>query len=113
MVYPITLDAVEVYAGDAVVLAAFTLKEDTVPVDFSDWDLSCQWRKRTSAAESITLAIDTTDAATGRLVISATAEQTRAMGQSGVWDLEGAMSGTVRTFVRQNTTYVGDVTRNG
>ena len=112
MPYPIAIPSSEVYAGDDLVIAAFTLKEDGVAVDFTEWSLLCQWRKRASDTASIVLAVDKTDAATGRLVISATAAQTRAMGQSGVWDLEGTQGSTVRTFVRGSTTYMGDVTRN-
>lgn len=112
MPYPIPIPATSVYAGDAVVIAAFTLKEDTVPVNFTTWTLECQWRTRAGSSEFIPLAIDLTDAATGRLIISATAEQTREMAQSGVWDLQGTQGSTPRTFVRGSTVYTGDVTRS-
>ena len=113
MTYPIVIAPVEMYAGDDLVIAAFTLKENTVPVDFSTWTLLCQWRKRASDTDAIALTVDTTDAATGRLVVSVSAAQTRLMGQSGVWDLQGTKGSIVRTFVRGSTTYIGDVTRNG
>jgi len=112
MPYPIKIPTVAVYAGDSLVLAAFTLKEDGTPVDFSGWTLVAQWRKSLTATGFVSLYVDKTDAATGRLIVSATAAQTRAMGQSGVWDLQGTQGSNVRTFVSGRTTYKGDVSRD-
>lgn len=109
---PPTVYPVDVYAGDTLVFPTYTITDaDDVPMNLSGWTFTAQWRHHPHAADAITLTVDTTDAASGVIGISATAAQTRAMKQSGVWDLEGVMGGTVRTFLAGTTVYTQDVSR--
>lgn len=109
-----------VYAGDAW-SQSFEFGEYTDPDDEGTWvaeDLSglsswsSQWRPTAEAADSaaISLTVDATDAENGVIVVAASAAQTRAMGVSGVFDIQAALP-SVRTLIRAKTKWRLDVTR--
>jgi hypothetical protein len=109
-----------VYAGDAW-SQSFEFGEYTDPDDEGTWvaeDLtsfgswSSQWRPAADAddADAISLTVDASDAANGVIVVAASSAQTRAMGVSGVFDIQAATP-EVRTFIRAKTKWRLDVTR--
>jgi hypothetical protein len=109
-----------VYAGDAW-SQPFEFGEYTTEGDEGSWvaeDLSAlsswssQWRPTAESPDedAIDLTVDATDAANGVLVVAASAAQTRAMGDSGVFDIQSAAP-AVRTMIRAKTKWRLDVTR--
>lgn len=102
---------VVVYAGDDSTIGTYTFTENDAPMDLSTWTFRAQWRASLGAEAEQDLIVDDALAATGTLVVSATAAVTRAMGGNGYWDLEGELAGQIRTFVYGRTKYVEDVTR--
>lgn len=117
---PVVAEKLQVYAGDSW-SQPFAFK---VPVDpdadpivlgpedlsaFTDWQ--CQWRTSDAATEPITLTVDSTDKATGDIIVSATPEQTRSMGRDGVADVQAVNGSETRTFIRFRTDWQRDVTR--
>lgn len=101
-----------IYGGDGW-SRTLTITEGGVAVDLtSGWSgWIAQWRPTASARSVQTIAVDTTNAATGVLVLSLTGAQTGAMGSDGVWDLQATpTSGQPVTWVRQQTTWEQGVT---
>ena len=98
----------EVYAGDPWV-QGFAFGTEADPEDISAYTWSCEWRQEAEATAFIELSVDDSDAANGNLTISATAEQTRLMGRSGVFDVEGSPGPVTR--LRGRTSWMQDVTR--
>lgn len=114
MAAPTEVPDVPVYAGDTCVFPSYTFQAGTAAIDlvaegWTNW--TATWRRGTHAEESIPLAVNTAQAASGIIGISASATQTRAMGSAGVWDLQAERPGEVRTFLMGSTTYRQDVTR--
>lgn len=114
MSVPAEVSDVPVYAGDPLV-KEYRLRDPDISEgvpgavqDLSAYTFTCQWRRSASATEYIVLTVDTTDAATGVLVITATGVQTAAMKGPGVFDLQSDSAGT---FLRGKTTWTPDVTR--
>jgi len=99
-----------IYAGDTLTMP-FTLSDTNGPLNLSGWTWRAMWRPKAASDTVIELAVDATTANVGHLVISATPEQTQLMVGNGVWDLEGTLAGSVRTFLRGNTAGVQDVSR--
>lgn len=109
---PITVPVVSVYGGDDLTFPTYIIEDpDGTPVDLSSWTWTAQWRQYATSTTAVTLDVDDTDADVGEIIISATAAQTRDMRGSGVWDLQGVLSGTTKTWLVGKTTYVEDVTR--
>jgi hypothetical protein len=110
---PIYSTALEVYAGDTW-SQAFVFKTGDDPEDLTGWsDWEAEWRETPDATDSITLSASVSgDPADGTIVVSATPEQTRAMGASGVFDVQALDGVTVRTFIRCKTKWRQDVTRD-
>jgi len=95
-----------VYAGDPWV-QGFAFGPEDAPEDVSGVTWLCHWRQTVQATEFIALTVDDSDAANGNIVVSASGEQTRAMGAGGVFDVQG---GDV-TRLRGRTSWMQDVTR--
>lgn len=112
---PFTVDAVPIYAGDTTQFPSYTFSTDGVQSDFvtegwSGWVAT--WRKYHRSAEMILLAVDSSEANLGIIIVSATAAQTREMNGPGVWDLQATRDvSEVRTFVTGITEYSVDVTQ--
>lgn len=107
-----TAPPINVYAGDTLNFPEYVFEaSNDVPVDLSAWTWRCMWRRYPTSAEEITLTVDDSDAATGVIRISATPEQTTAMGYAGVWDLEGTSGDEIQTWLTGTTVYSLDVTR--
>jgi hypothetical protein len=112
MAQPFEVPSVAVYAGDSLEFPTYqVLDSDKVAVDLSSWTWRAQWRRNPMSSTFIELTIDDSDAADGKIYISATPEQTTEMGSSGVWDLQGTKAGEVETWLRGPTVYTQDVTR--
>lgn len=111
MVAPTIIRSVDIYSGDSCFFPSLTFKTNNVPVDLSSWTFTAQWRSSREDATAMALNVDASGSATGVIVVSATPEQTAAMGGRGVWDLQGIRGSEVRTFVTGATTYSRDVTR--
>ena len=101
--------AFPVYAGDPWV-QGFAFGAEETPEDVSAFTWSAQWRKSASSEAFIELAVDDSDAANGNLVVTATAQQTRDMGGSGVFDVQGVPGPSTR--IRGRTSWTLDVTRD-
>lgn len=85
-----------------------------VPADMSSWtDWLCQWRPSASSTTDVELDVDLTEAATGKVVLRATGEQTRAMKRNGVIEVQASKAGAPKTFVRLFTEWEQDVARVG
>jgi hypothetical protein len=109
----------DIYAGDAW-SQDFEFGELADPTDpssawtaddlsgFSGWE--AHWRVSDDATEPIVLTVDASQAAAGILTVSATEEQTREMGEAGVFDIQATLP-RVRTFLRARTRWTLDVTR--
>lgn len=107
-----------VYAGDAWSQAfRMTIQPDpevdeTEPEDLSAYtSWAAQWRSTVDAETATTLTVDSSDAVNGVIVVRATGDQVRAMGRSGVFDIQAVLSGATRTFIRAKTSWKLDVTR--
>lgn len=105
------VSTVTVYAGDTLRLEYHLLDDQGDPADVSAWDFTAQWRQTVTSTDAIDLTVDTTEAATGVIIISATADQTNLMSNPGVWDLQGIDGDEVHTFLRGVTRWMKDVTR--
>jgi hypothetical protein len=112
-VQPMVLD-LTLYAGDGFsLLLAFT-DELGAP-----WDASGSWTAQVRATPVSTevqasFTVDTTEAATGKVRLTLTGEEVRAILTStgkSVWDVEQIVGGVPRTWYRGDVTVVGDVTR--
>lgn len=76
-----------IQSGDPESLTLRVKLPNGTPVDLSGRTYEAWWRPRLGApgSASVALQVDLTDAATGVLVVRATAAQTAAMGEDGVW----------------------------
>lgn len=109
---PTEVPDVEIYAGDTVQFPTYTFIDDAEdPRDLSAYTFTAKWRSNTAATDPLDLTVDATDKATGLIIVTASAAQTRTMGGPGVWDLQGTVGAIVTTFVYGATTWVEDVTR--
>lgn len=112
MPFPSRVPPVAIYEGDDLVWPTYTFTEAGVPINLSSYTWAAQWRVTADAAESITLALDLSQQAVGKITPSATAAQTAQMvATNGVWDLQSTKAGVVRTWVYGQTTSTKDVTR--
>lgn len=107
--------AVEIYAGDDVTFPAFVIKDiNGSPIDLSsytDWEAS--WRKRSNDPTELALTVLSDETNVGRIKISVDAATTRAMGASGVWDVQAtSATGGTQTFLYGTTRWREDVTRD-
>ena len=112
---PAEVPSVAVYAGDTLDFPAYTFSHLGVPTNlvaegWTNW--SASWRENIFATAFIALAVDSSQAASGQLGLSATSTQTRAMAGSGTWDVQAQRGLEIRTFLRGTTTFMMDVTRN-
>lgn len=103
---------IEITAGDGY-NNTFTFKDsDDKPIDVSTYTFRAQIRKKPSAEEYTDFGIDDTDSAEGKIVISLSGDQVRALGKGGVWDMEYVISdGDPTTIIKGKVKVVPDVTR--
>ena len=108
----------QVYAGDD---WEFTFRygeretegDPTEYVDLSGWTITSQWRaKDAKSATFQQLVVDMSQAADGYITIRADEAITRAMGQGGVFDIQGRIGERDITFCRGRTSWMLDVTRS-
>lgn len=113
---PVTVDTVEVYAGDTVDWPTYTLKtsdgtiRNLVAEGWTNW--AAQWRPTPDATSDVVLDLDESRLSEGIIRITASAVDTRAMQANGVWDIQAERNGEVKTFLRGKTKWVQDVTRS-
>lgn len=107
--FPTSLpSALRLYAGDDF---SVTLRfmEAGVPTDLSGWlDWRADWR---SYSKTGAFTVDESRLSEGIITLTLTGEQTRAMSESGSWDLQARRDGITRTWVRASTSWNEDVTR--
>jgi hypothetical protein len=109
---PVRVPAIRIYAGDTVVFPAYRFRDGTgALIDLSQWTITASWRRTHSASVAIPLDVDDTDAATGMIRVTASADATETMRAKGVWDLQAEYNGIVKTLVYGVTEYILDVTR--
>lgn len=81
------------------------------PVDVSGRTYAAMWRLNAQANDKVSFAIDMTDAAVGKVVLSLTSVQTAGM-EDGLFDLqETNESGAIRTLFQGRVTVKKDITR--
>ena len=111
--YPIRIPPLSIYRGDtfsqAFVLSTDGVVRNLATEGWTDW--AAVWRTSIDSTEQVQLVVNTTEITVGRVVISATAESTAAMSQSGVWDLQAVADGVVRTWLVGRTLFTKGVTR--
>jgi hypothetical protein len=114
---PATVGTVAVYAGDTVQWPVYTIKtsdnqvRDLNAEGWTQWQ--AQWRPTDDSENEISLQFDGSRLTEGMLLISASPVATRAMGGSGVWDIQSVgTDGQVKTWLRGKTKWTEDVTRN-
>jgi len=115
MTFPVTVPDITMYAGDTFTSPSYTMQTGTPPVainlvadGWTNW--TAQWRALPTDTRYVAFTVDTTNAATGVIVMTATATQTRSM-WNGYWDLQATKNGAVRTWIKGKLVYVEDVTR--
>ena len=114
MPFPSRVPPVAIYEGDDTDWPVYTFSEAGVPLDLSTYTWAAQWRTSPDATESVTLTLDLTEQAVGKIGVSANASQTATMvATNGVWDLQSTKAGIVRTWIYGATTSTKDVTRLG
>ena len=100
------------YAGDTYRLE-ITIEDDdgnALVLPSAGW--AAQIRPKTSSTNpKAEFAIDTTDAATGVLVLALDAEQTARIPVVAVWDLQNSESGVTRTYLAGDVHFGREVTR--
>ena len=107
-------DDIEVRAGDDLAIGIHLAEPGSNPpvaADVSDWTFTAQWRSDAAAGAFIAFTVDASSADEGQIVLTMTPTQTRAMGDSGAWDLQGVRAGKTRTFLEGWTVWREDVTR--
>lgn len=116
----VELEPVPVYAGDGLrIELGFDEPVDpddatagVAPMNLSGWTWSAQWRTSHSSGSAVSFVVDSSDAATGQLVLTLTGQQTAAMFADGVFDLQGTKPGAQPwTPVWGRTVWQPDVTR--
>jgi hypothetical protein len=106
---------VAIYAGDSALWPVYTIKtpentaRDLAAEGWNNW--KAQWRAAEGSDIAIELTVDASRANEGMIILSATAEQTAAMGGAGVFDIQSARGSEVKTWVRGKTKYTKDITR--
>lgn len=111
MSFPTRVDMVTLYAGDTSVWPTYEFLTDGEPENLTAYTWAAQWRRTPDAAESVTLAVDTTELAQGRITVSVPAATTEAMVGLGIWDLQATLGAVVRTRLVGPVRVVQDVTR--
>ena len=102
------------YRGDDFRLPAEFSDAAGAPINMTGWTFRAQVRERAgSIATPVILAVDTANAATGRLVIVFDRATTANLPTTSEWDLEATfgVDGQRRTYLRGKITMRGDVSR--
>lgn len=113
---PVTVDTVEVYAGDDVSWPTYTFKtgdgtrRDLVAEGWGNWH--AQWRPTPESPSEVTLSVNEAVLSNGIIAISVSSIGSRAMKTNGVWDVQAERNGEVHTFLRGKTKWIQDVTRD-
>lgn len=79
-------------------------------VDVSGLTFAAQARRSADASDAVTLTVDTTNAATGHVLVTMAAIDTAA-GGAWVWDLESSAGAGSRTWIGGSLIFEPDVTR--
>lgn len=80
--------------------------------DYSAAEWSAQYRRNADDTQPVDFTIDTTNAASGVIVISLTAAQTAVLKCDGVWDLQRVLAGNTSTRIAGTARLIRDVTRS-
>lgn len=109
---PAVLDLV-LYAGDGADFQVSFVDEDNETIDVSNRTWTSQIRKTRTAETAYDLEIDSTDAATGLIVLHISAEITRELPRTAQWDLQCTSVGSDEptTVLQGAVTCNQDVTR--
>ncbi len=104
---------VEIYRGDTWAHSIDFEDANSAPVNMSGKTWLCQVRASTESSTVLaTVTVDTTNAATGTLVLRLTAMQTADLPTQVLrWDLQETTGGTVTTWLAGRLTVTGDVSR--
>lgn len=96
-----------VYAGDSLAFPVFSLVEDGAPIDLSGWT---NWQAAWSGGDNlVTLSVDDSRLAEGKIIIYADASVTRGMRCAGRWDVQAENNGVVRTWLTGTTEWTDDI----
>lgn len=89
----------------------FVTDDGVTPINVTGRAYAAQVRATKLATAYTAFAIDTTNAATGKIVLTLTTVQTRALLDYAVWDLQETVSGEPVTLLEGIVTASDDVTR--
>lgn len=110
----------ELYVGDTRTWRTTVYEDDgTTPMDLTGKTWLAQVRANDGASSTVmaTFTVDSTDAATGVLVLTLPAAEAANLVKESegekkpAWDLQGTEAGEVRTYLRGKVTVRGDVSR--
>lgn len=87
------------------------ITEGGSPADLTGRTYAAQLRRSPTSSTAVEITVDTTDAATGRLVLRLDTAITETLSGDYQWDLEQTIGGTVRTILAGKWTFSPDVTR--
>lgn len=100
------------YRGDTFVLNVTIEDADGNPLVLDPAGWAAQIKRRPDATNPVAeFAIDTTDAADGKLVLTLAAADTAELPERGVWDLQQQITTSTRTYLFGETYFGRDVTR--
>ena len=88
-----------------------TIREAGEPADLTGRTYAAQLRRAKNAATAIDVTVDTTEAASGILILRLEPVVTETLTGEFQWDLEQTMGGTVRTLLTGRWLFDPDVTR--
>lgn len=101
----------DVYRGDSETRIFTFTDEAGDPIDYSASTWTAQIRRHEKAETAVDLTVDTTDAATGVIVVELSAEDSAALPGRGVWDLQRTTGDDVETVLAGPVCVAGEVTR--
>lgn len=114
MSYPVSVPLIKIYSGDSFSQSyLFQSGDPLTPIDFvaEGWDnWKSQWRPIPGSTEYVDFVVDDSEAADGRIILTADGAATSAMG-NGFLDLQASKDGQVRTWFTGQIIWREDVTR--
>lgn len=82
------------------------------PLDLTGRTYAAQLRRSPNSSTAVDMDVDTTDAATGQLVLRLDPDVTETLTGNYQWDLQQTFGGTVRTILAGRWTFDPDTTRS-
>lgn len=111
---PVLPEPWPVYAGDDEALEVTVRDQECDRINLDGYDVRAAWRCSSEAEDEVQLDVDTTRASEGVLVVYISGEQTAipdGVIRCGIFDIQTVKDGVVRTILRGDVRWQGDVER--